>query len=70
MNGAFCYMGVIEMENIVYRITNTITNQFYVGYRKDNFDEYWGSSAVLDENIWEYGRRNFTKEVLKTFNSR
>lgn len=52
-----------QMNHIVYRITNNITKEFYIGYKdltlNPPFPEYWGSSKILFENIFEYGSRNF-----------
>ena len=57
----------------VYKITNTLNGQGYVGLRIANTAndispeediEYWGSSEYLDADYKKYGKENFTKEIL------
>lgn len=55
----------------VYLITNTILNKCYVGmritYDDPNLDQYFGSCKYLNDDIFEYGKRNFIKKVLEIY---
>ena len=47
-----------------YEIVNKITKQYYRGKRTSTaleaeYDDYWGSSKVLDAAMEEYGKENF-----------
>ena len=55
---------------IVYRTTNVITNEFYIGTHKTEnpTDDYLGSGTRLKENIVQYGRENFIRRIVATFN--
>ncbi len=61
----------LEMFHIVYKITNTINNKTYIGKHstKDLDDGYLGSGVYLQRAISKYGKENFTKEILFTFNT-
>ena len=54
-----------------YKITNTINNYFYYGvHNTDNLnDGYMGSGTRLHRAYKKYGIENFTKEILKYFNT-
>lgn len=54
-----------------YKITNNINNHYYYGIHSTNdlFDGYMGSGTRLKYAIKKYGLENFTKEILKFFNS-
>jgi hypothetical protein len=58
--------------NYVYRIVNKLNNMEYVGvHSTDNLnDNYFGSGTYLNNAIKKYGKENFTKEIIKTFDSR
>lgn len=58
----------------VYKITNNITGEFYVGKRENSKDVkshsiYMGSSHYIKQQIEEYGEENFTKTILKECDS-
>lgn len=52
---------------IIYKTTNIITNQIYVGLHKisnEAFDGYLGSGIYLKNSIKKYGKENFKRETL------
>lgn len=60
----------------VYLIENKINNKKYIGkklfrykygkrVRKSEWENYFGSSKELLEDIKKYGEKNFTRKVLK-----
>jgi len=58
--------------HILYKTTNKVSNKIYVGiHSTDNFfDGYLGSGTLIKKAIKEYGRSNFSREVIDTFSSR
>ncbi|GAH56369.1 unnamed protein product, partial [marine sediment metagenome] len=48
----------------VYLIKNLIDGKQYVGAKKGNNSEYFGSGKLIGEAIEKFGRENFKKEVL------
>lgn len=58
--------------NYFYRIENKIDGKFYYGiHSTDNLnDGYMGSGRRLREAMRIFGKNNFTKEILKFFDSR
>lgn len=60
-----------QYPHTVYKITNLITNRYYIGKRTEEPDEhlyfYMGSSNFLDSDIEKYGLENFEKVILKRF---
>lgn len=58
--------------NYFYKITNLINGHFYYGiHSTDNLEDgYMGSGTRLKIAYEKYGMENFTKEILKFFDSR
>ena len=60
------------MKYIVYKTTNLITGQYYIGKHKqlvDTFDGYFGSSPSLNEDIKNHGIEYFVRETLYEFSN-
>lgn len=60
------------MKYIVYKTTNLITGQYYIGKHKqlvDVFDGYFGSSPSLNEDIGKHGVEHFVRETLHEFSN-
>jgi group I intron endonuclease len=56
---------------IVYKTINLINSKFYVGVHKISHkkDTYLGSGKLLKKAIKKYGKENFVRETLYSFNS-
>jgi len=55
----------------VYKVVNIINNNFYIGAHrtKDINDNYLGSGKIIGKAIKKHGRNNFTREILKFFDT-
>lgn len=55
----------------IYKTTNSITNEFYVGQHatSDLDDGYLGSGVDLLQSVKKYGKENFIKEILYIFDT-
>lgn len=56
-----------EPTGYVYRITNKLTGEIYIGQHKvykEPWRRYLGSSTRLREDVARYGRENFTKSLI------
>jgi group I intron endonuclease len=60
------------MKFIVYKTTNLLTGQYYIGkhtQESDEFDGYFGSGIRLRRSIAKYGREHFVRETLGEYHS-
>ena len=58
-------------KSYVYKITCKITGEFYFGSSfRAKSDQYWGSGRRIKEQIAQYGKENFIKEILGEFDDR
>lgn len=55
-----------EFNYIVYRTTNIVTNEFYIGAHKTKnpYDEYVGSGRYIQQELKLYGLTRLNKKVL------
>lgn len=60
--------------NYTYRITNIITNEFYIGVRSCDCeicdDKYMGSSSIWTKLYIKEHKQNLKKEIISTYASR
>lgn len=57
---------------IVYKTTNILNNKYYIGVHSQegkDFDGYLGSGNVLKQSISKYGKENFLRETLYSFDN-
>lgn len=55
---------------IVYKTTNITNNHYYIGVHKQSgssFDGYYGSGIGLKRALQKYGKENFVRETLYSF---
>ncbi len=61
----------MDKQHIIYKITNTLNNRFYVGMHTGYpNDGYLGSGKRIKSEIKKYGKENFKKEILELLPSR
>jgi len=55
----------------VYKTTNIITGEYYIGVHKTTNcnDDYLGSGIHIKRQVKKYGKHNFSKETLFTFDN-
>ena len=60
------------MHHLLYKTTNLINNKYYYGiHSAENIDDsYLGSGVRILRAIKKYGKENFTREILNTFETR
>ena len=59
------------MNNVahLYKITNNLTNQYYIGKRRGSEQgRYWGSGIRIKRQNKKYGKENFTYDILRIDN--
>ena len=61
------------MNHYVYEVTNNINGRKYIGKRSCKCpiekDLYFGSGIAIKEALKKYGVENFSKDIIKTFNT-
>jgi group I intron endonuclease len=55
---------------IIYKTTNLINGNFYIGQDSKNNPNYLGSGTLLNKAIKKYGKENFVKEIIECCNSK
>ena len=58
------------MKHYIYKTTNLITKKFYIGKHSSQnieIDTYLGSGILLERAIKKYGKHNFKKQILYTY---
>ena len=56
-----------KLYSFVYMTTNNINGKIYIGVHTTNniYDSYLGGGTYINKAIKKYGRKNFTREILK-----
>lgn len=49
---------------LIYKTTNLITGEYYIGVHKCNNPYYFGSGVIIKRSISKYGRKNFIRETI------
>ena len=49
---------------IIYKTTNQITGNYYIGFHSRDLDSYLGSGVAINDAIEKYGRDNFIRETV------
>lgn len=59
------------MKYTIYKITNKLNGKIYIGKHqtKNPNDGYYGSGKAIKDAIKKYGKQNFVKEVLWSFDT-
>lgn len=64
-------MGVVCSHNVtyichmeIYKITNKITGEYYIGLNSTSDPKYLGSGTNIRQQVDKYGKENFIKEIL------
>ena len=55
---------------IIYKTTNLINGNFYIGQDSKNNPLYLGSGKLLNRAIEKYGKENFIKEIIECCDSK
>jgi hypothetical protein len=55
---------------IVYETTNLINGKYYIGVHKVNGSNYLGYGVLLTSAVKKYGRSNFIRETLRSFDNK
>lgn len=53
--------------DVIYCVINKITNKIYVGKRKNDNQNYYGSGTYILNSLKKYGKENFIKIILDTY---
>jgi len=48
----------------IYKTTNKITGEYYIGLNSTSNPNYLGSGVELKKQVEKYGKENFIKEIL------
>ena len=61
----------MQTQYIIYKTTNLMNGKIYIGqHQTNNIDDgYLGSGVAITAAVAKYGKENFSKEVLFTFDN-
>ena len=54
---------------IIYKVINLINEKYYIGKDAKNNPNYLGSGLLIKKAIKKYGKNNFKKEILNTYDN-